>query len=280
MPIPHTGVLVSAGKRPFGLDPQLAFTFDHPRLLHISRGRFLRTEIFDGWAGAGVFAPISPWPAAQRDGRVDLPEGAVFSVYAASPADVAFIAGAAGGLAELDIQTVKGSRAGAVEPGRDEAVTFAVAPDPSERLFMVTAVRGHAILDAFRIFAHETHRPAYRVGDDIPAALDEPAEGARVTLQFRARGWCQERGGGRVDPVEFRLDGLRIVDATVTRTPRPDIAAVIPAIGDAREAGWEAVLSPRVAPGPHVLTVTFQAGDRRRVYPPRTIEIVAARPAR
>ena len=59
MPIPRTGVLVSAGKRPFGLDPQLAFSFDHPRLLHISRGRYLRTEIFDGRAGAAVFAPIS-----------------------------------------------------------------------------------------------------------------------------------------------------------------------------------------------------------------------------
>ena len=220
-------------------------------------------------------SPQYPWPATQRDGRVNLPEGTAFSVYAASPADVTFIAGAAGGLTELDIQTVNGSRAAAVEPGRDEAVTFAATPDPSERLFLVTAVKGHAILDAFRIFAHEAHDPVYRVGDDIPAALDEPAEGARVTLQFRARGWCQERGGGRVDPVEFRLDGLRIVDATVTRTPRPDLAAVIPAIGDTREAGWEAALSPRVAPGRHVLTVTFQAGDRRRVYPPRTIDIVA-----
>jgi hypothetical protein len=61
----------------------------------------------------------------------------------------------------------------------------------------------------------------------------------------------------------------------VTRLPRPDVAAVIPAIGDAREAGWEAVLAPRVGPGRHVLTITFQAGDRRRVYPPREIEIVA-----
>ncbi len=34
-------------------------------------------------------------------------------------------------------------------------------------------------------------------------------------------------------------------------------------------------MSPNAPPGRHVLTVTFQAGDRRRVYPPRTIEIVA-----
>ena len=206
---------------------------------------------------------------------MNLPEGTAFSVYAASPADVAFTAGASGGRAELDIRTVSGSRSVDIEAGRDEAVTFAVAPELSERLFRVTAVKGHAILGAFRILAHETHRPAYRVDDGIPASLDEPAEGAQVTLPFRARGWCQERGGGRVDPVEFRLDGLLVADSDVTRTSRPDLLGVLPEIGDVCIAGWEAVLSPRVRSGRHVLAVTFQAGDRRRVYPPRAIEISA-----
>ena len=54
MPVPRTGVLVSADRRPFGIDPQRAFTFENPRLLHISRGRYLRTEIFEGRAGAGI----------------------------------------------------------------------------------------------------------------------------------------------------------------------------------------------------------------------------------
>jgi hypothetical protein len=73
--------------------------------------------------------------------------------------------------------------------------------------------------------------------------------------------------------VEFRIDGLLVEGFRVVRTPRLDVAAVIPAIGDASAAGWEAVLTPNAEPGHHVLTVTFQAGDRRRVYPPRTIEI-------
>jgi len=87
-------------------------------------------------------------------------------------------------------------------------------------------------------------------------------------------------GSGLNDPVEFRLDGLLLEKTRVTRRPRPDVAAVIPAIGDPSAAGWEALLSPKVTPGRHLLTVVFQAGDRRRVYPPRTIEIVAAGPAR
>ncbi|MBK9062730.1 MAG: glycosyltransferase family 39 protein [Acidobacteria bacterium] len=272
--VPRTGVFVGAEDRPFGVVPQRVFTFESPRLLHISRGRYLRTEIFEGRAGAGVFVPITPWPATQLDGRVELPEGTTFSIYAASPADVTFMVRAAGERAELELKTLGGARTGSVEPGGELAVTFGAAPDPSEKLFTISALKGRATLDAFRIRAHETHRPAYRADDAIPAGLDEPAEGARIALPLRARGWCQEKGGGRVDPVEFRLDGLRIVEVTVTRMPRPDVAAVLPAIGDAREAGWEAVLSPRVGPGRHVLTVTFQAGDRRRVYPPREIEIV------
>ena len=78
-----------------------------------------------------------------------------------------------------------------------------------------------------------------------------------------------------MDPVAFRIDGRLLLGVSVARSPRPDVASVLPEIGDASAAGWEAILSARVAPGRHVLTVTFQAGDRRRVYPPRTIEIAA-----
>ena len=55
--IPTRGVFVGADDRPFGVVPQRVFTFDHPRLVHISRGRYLRTEIFESRAGAGVFVP-------------------------------------------------------------------------------------------------------------------------------------------------------------------------------------------------------------------------------
>ena len=118
------------------------------------------------------------------------------SVYAATPADVAFTADAAGGRAEVEIRTAEGSRAAALEPGRPEAVSVAGAPEPSEKLFAVTAVKGRAILDAFRIVARDVSRPVYRADDGISAGLDEPAEGARVTRRFvRVAGRRREAAG-------------------------------------------------------------------------------------
>jgi 4-amino-4-deoxy-L-arabinose transferase-like glycosyltransferase len=269
------GVLVGADDRPFGVVAQREFAFDHPRLLHISRGRYLHTEIFEGRSGAGVFVPSVTRPGWQLDGRVELPEGTTLSVRAATPAEVRFTWTAESEAAALEIRTAKSTRRAEWAGRHDGSESFSAEPDPTTKLFAVTAVGGRAILDSFRIAARDAPRPVYRADDTIPAGLDAPAEGAHVTLPFRARGWCQERGGGRVDPVEFRIDGLLVPVADLTRFPRPDVARVIPAIGDAREAGWKAVLEPRVGPGRHVLTVTFQASDRRRVYPPREIEIVA-----
>ena len=279
--IPPSAVLVGSDGVPFGLAPQRTFAFDEPRLSRISRGRYLRTFVFEGRAGAGIFAPSVTRPGWQLHGRVELPEGTALSVLSAGPADVAFAGIAAGGPAEIEMKTAAAVRRAEVVADRAQAMSFTAVPDASELLFTITSRRGRTILDGFCIVAHGfTPAPVYREDDGIPAAVDEPVEGARVTPPFRARGWCQERGGGRVDPVEFRLDGFLLEGTRVARRPRPDVAAVIPAIGDASAAGWETLLSPKVAPGRHLLTVVFRAGDRRRVYPPRTIEIVVAGPAR
>ncbi len=270
-------VLVAADDRPFGNVPRRVFSFESPRLVHISRARYLRVEVFEGRSGAGVFAPAVSRPGWQLHGHVELPEGTTLSVLAAGPADVTFEGSAAAGEAEIEMKTAEGVRRVEVRREGEKTLSFVAAPEASGRLFVVTCRRGHAILDAFRIVARGSGvAAAYRVDDRIPGSIDEPPEGARVTLPFRARGWCQERGGGRVDAVEIRIDGFLLEDARVTRTPRPDVAAVIPAIGDASTAGWEARLAPNVPPGRHMLTVTFQAGDRRRVYPSRAIEIVSA----
>lgn len=274
--VPPGAVFVGGDDRAFGLTPQRVFAFETPRLARISRGRYLRTEVFEGRLGAGVFAPAVTPPGGRRQGRVELPEGTTLSVRSSSAADVAFRSTAAHVLAEIEIKTTAGARRAEFAANREEDVSFAAFPDAMERLFSVTSLRGVAILDGFRITAKDSGRRAFRFDDGIPASIDEPVEGAHVSSTFRARGWCQERGGGRVDPLDFRLDGFLLEDARVTRTPRPDVAAVLPAIGDASAAGWEALLSTRVPDGRHVLTVTFRAGDRRRVYPPRTIEIVAA----
>lgn len=279
--IPRGAVLVGADNRPFGVVPQRAFAFETPRLARISRGRYLRTEVFEGSAGAGVFAPSVTGPGSQRHGRVDLPEGTTLFVGGAGPASVAFTATARDDPAEIEMRTAAGVWLAEVVANREQAMSFAAVPDAADLLFTISSRRGGAVLDGFRILARGSGRDsAPRLDDGIPASIDEPAEGAVVSSPFHASGWCQERGGGRVDAVEFRIDGFLLAETRVTRTPRPDVAAALPAIGDAGAAGWEALLLPNVTPGRHLLTVTFQAGDRRRIYPARTIEIVAAGPPR
>jgi hypothetical protein len=269
-------VLVGADDRPFGLTPRRVFAFVTPRLAHISRGRYLRTEVFEGRSGAGVFAPKVTHPGGQMHGRVELPRGTTLSVRSSGPSDVAFVGSAQDDSAEIEMKTSAGTQRAEVVAGREKALSFTALPDGSELLFTISSLRGRAVLDRFRIVAHDSGQPPmHRRDDGIPASIDEPPEGARVTPPFRVRGWCQERGGGRVDPVEFRLDGFLLGETPVTRTPRPEVAVAIPEIGDPSAAGWEAVLSPKTTPGRHVLTVTFQAGERRRVYPPRIIEVVA-----
>jgi hypothetical protein len=121
---------------------------------------------------------------------------------------------------------------------------------------------------------------AFRTDDSIPAYVDNPAEGAVVAGPLRVWGWCQETGGSPVRPVEFRIDGKAVEPERLVRTFRSDVAAVIPAIGDASHAGYEATFAPRaVSPGTHVLEVVFEAGNRRRVSRVRRFALWGGRPA-
>jgi hypothetical protein len=105
---------------------------------------------------------------------------------------------------------------------------------------------------------------------DIPVSIDSPSDGAALAGDLAIEGWCQLRGGASVEPVEFRLDGVPVRVPSLTRFPRPDVASVIPAIGDVSQAGYKARLDPSaLSPGPHVLGVTFRAADgRRRISQP------------
>ena len=88
-------------------------------------------------------------------------------------------------------------------------------------------------------------RPFKATDDDLLSSVDEPPEGAVVRPPLFVRGWCQERGGGLVVPVEFRVDGVAVVPERLVRTARPDVAAAIPEVGDASRAGYEATPSRR-----------------------------------
>ena len=109
-----------------------------------------------------------------------------------------------------------------------------------------------------------------RYDASIPVAVDAPTDGAVLSGTLDVRGWCQLRGGGAVEPAEFRIDGVLARVLALERTPRPDVAAAIPEIGEASHAGYAARLDASgLAAGAHDLKVTFRAADgRRRIAPP------------
>lgn len=109
-----------------------------------------------------------------------------------------------------------------------------------------------------------------RYDNDTPVSIDRPSDGEVVQGELRVVGWCQMRGGGAVEPLEFRIDGTLVRPVWVDRTPRPDVASAIPSIGDAARAGYEAHLDASgMSPGVRVLRVTFRASDgRRRISQP------------
>ena len=113
-----------------------------------------------------------------------------------------------------------------------------------------------------------------RYDASIPVAVDAPTDGAALKGTLDVLGWCQLRGGGAVEPVEFRMDGVLARVLALERTPRPDVAAAIPEIGDASRAGYAARIDASgLAAGAHDLKVTFRAADgRRRIAPPVRFE--------
>ncbi|MBK9963820.1 MAG: hypothetical protein IPP07_02515 [Holophagales bacterium] len=113
-----------------------------------------------------------------------------------------------------------------------------------------------------------------RYDASIPVAVDAPTDGAALKGTLDVGGWCQLRGGGAVEPVEFRLDGILARVLALERTPRPDVAAAIPEVGNASRAGYAARIDASgVAAGAHDLKVTFRATDgRRRIAPPVRFE--------
>lgn len=101
-----------------------------------------------------------------------------------------------------------------------------------------------------------------KIDEGIPVAVDVPEDGARLPVgPFVVQGWCQDLTGPW-DEIRFFLDGIEVTPNVLERFPRPDVAAVLPHLGDASSAGYRAVL-PAQTPGRRSLVVFFRLPDGR-----------------
>ena len=152
-------------------------------------------------------------------------------------------------------------------------------------VFSLVSSRGHSAPSATekeaRLFLE--HADAYPpIGhfeeSDFPASIDEPAEGQVVRGALSVRGWSQAPGANATpaaaaEIVEIRIDRDRRTRISFARTPRPDVAAALPALGSCAEAGYAAVFP--MLPGDdgrHALRVVFRAADGRIRTLSRTFE--------
>ncbi|HEX7616412.1 MAG TPA: hypothetical protein VF554_14205 [Thermoanaerobaculia bacterium] len=120
-------------------------------------------------------------------------------------------------------------------------------------------------------FEHADSLPAIgRIEEsDFPASIDAPAEGQVVHGALSVRGWSQAPGksgspAAAAEIVEIRIDRDRRARESFARTPRPDVAAALPALGICAQAGYAAVFP--MLPGDdgrHDIHVVFRAADGR-----------------
>lgn len=143
--------------------------------------------------------------------------------------------------------------------------SLAVVPDPSGG--------GQELrLAALELSLSPADAPSRPASGELPGNVDRPEEGATVSDgSLVVAGWCRERGGGRIDPVRFLVDGREAKPVRLVRTDRPDVTAALPYIVEAHETGFEAVLDVKgLPPGRHALVVEVETPDgRRRTFPER-----------
>lgn len=122
-----------------------------------------------------------------------------------------------------------------------------------------------------------TRRIAHAGSGELPGNLDTPGEGSLIRGGvLAAAGWCRERGGGRVDPVRFTIDGRDATTLHSARTDRPDVVELLPYIVEPTETGFTVDLDvSRLAAGDHSLVVELETPDgRHRLFPPRRFRLV------
>ncbi len=124
----------------------------------------------------------------------------------------------------------------------------------------------------------DTSRPTARRGSgELPGYLEVPAEGSSIRGNvLTAVGWCRERGGGRIDPVRFAIDGLDANPVRLNRPDRPDVVSALPYVVVPKETGFAVDLDvSRLSMGDHTLVVELETPDgRRRTLAPRRFHLM------
>ena len=116
-----------------------------------------------------------------------------------------------------------------------------------------------------RSFSARPHgAPHRRASRTRSSRLDRRAQSGQVVHgELKVRGWGQTPGA-RAEIVEIRIDRDTRTGESFTRTPRPDVATVLPALGACAEAGYEARFPMLPGDdGAHDLHVVFRAADGR-----------------
>jgi hypothetical protein len=106
-------------------------------------------------------------------------------------------------------------------------------------------------------------RPApWTLGASLRGNIDNPVDAREVAGDLTVSGWARVPGEDLV--VTVLVDGLEAVPRSFRRVARPDVASVLPEMGDCSQAGYEAVLPHRPdAPVERVVSVVFRARDGR-----------------
>jgi hypothetical protein len=145
------------------------------------------------------------------------------------------------------------------------------------RISIETSEGRAAALNAFELTLGAAYPDPGGGSGELIGNIDVPAEDSLIRgATLAAAGWCRERGGGRIDPVRFTIDGRDVVPVRMTRPDRPDVVAAIPAVMEPKETGFAVELDVRdFSPGPHELVVELETPDgRRRTLPPRSFKLV------
>ncbi len=114
--------------------------------------------------------------------------------------------------------------------------------------------------------------PASREDESLSCSVDDPGPASEVAGTLLVRGWARLPGEDLA--VSVFIDDVARTPDSFQRAARPDVTAVVPALGDCTTAGYEVRFTPGVDDaGLHELQVVFRTKDGRvRYYPPRQFD--------